>query len=125
MKTQAIRIYKYGGPEVLQYEEIELAEPGLGEARVRHTAIGLNFIDTYHRTGLYPQELPTGLGTEAAGIIEAVGPASPRSDQAIGLSTWTSSLMPIPGIAIFLPANLCLFRTACRMRRLQPFYSRG
>ena len=74
MKTQAIRIYKYGGPEVLQYEEIDLAEPGVGEARVRHTAIGLNFIDTYHRTGLYPQELPTGLGTEAAGIVEAVGP---------------------------------------------------
>ena len=74
MKTKAIRIYEYGGPEVLRYEGVELAEPGPGEARVRHTAIGLNFIDTYHRTGLYPHELPTGLGTEAAGIIEAVGP---------------------------------------------------
>jgi NADPH2:quinone reductase len=73
MKTHAIRIHEYGGPEVLQYEEIELGDPGPGEARVRHTAIGLNFIDTYHRTGLYPMDLPTGLGSEAAGIVEAVG----------------------------------------------------
>ncbi|MDX1403490.1 MAG: quinone oxidoreductase [Woeseiaceae bacterium] len=74
MKTHAIRMYEYGGPEVMRYEEIELDEPGEGEARVRHTAIGLNFIDTYHRTGLYPVELPTGLGSEAAGVVEAVGP---------------------------------------------------
>ncbi len=74
MKTHAIRMYEYGGPEVMRYEEIELGEPGEDEARVRHTAIGLNFIDTYHRTGLYPMELPTGLGSEAAGIVEAVGP---------------------------------------------------
>ncbi len=74
MKTHAIRIYEYGGPEVLRYEEIEIDEPGEGEARIRHTAIGLNFIDTYHRTGLYPVELPTGLGSEAAGVVEAVGP---------------------------------------------------
>lgn len=73
MKTHAIRMHEYGGPEVLQYEEIELGDPGAGEARVRHTAIGLNFIDTYHRTGLYPMDLPTGLGSEAAGIVEAVG----------------------------------------------------
>jgi NADPH2:quinone reductase len=67
-------MHEYGGPEVMQYVEIELAEPGEGEARVRHTAIGLNFIDTYHRTGLYPMDLPTGLGSEAAGIVEATGP---------------------------------------------------
>jgi len=73
MKTHAIRMHEYGGPEVLQYTEIELAEPGAGEARIRHTAIGLNFIDTYHRTGLYPMDLPTGLGSEAAGIVEATG----------------------------------------------------
>ena len=72
MKTNAIRMYEYGGPEVMQYEAVELADPGEGEARVRHTAIGLNFIDTYHRTGLYPMDLPTGLGSEAAGIVEAV-----------------------------------------------------
>lgn len=73
MKTHAIRIHEYGGPEVLQYEEIELGDPGPGEARIRHSAIGLNFIDTYHRTGLYPMALPTGLGSEAAGIVEALG----------------------------------------------------
>jgi len=74
MKAKAIRIYKYGGPEVLQFEDVEVADPGEGEARIRHTAIGLNFIDTYHRIGLYPMPLPTGLGSEAAGIIDAVGP---------------------------------------------------
>ncbi|NOX68747.1 MAG: quinone oxidoreductase [Gammaproteobacteria bacterium] len=72
MKTHAIRIHEYGGPEVLQYGEVELADPAPGEARIRHTAIGLNFIDTYHRTGLYPVPLPTGLGSEAAGIVDAV-----------------------------------------------------
>ena len=74
MKTKAIRIHEYGGPEVLQYEEVDLPEPAEGEARIRHTAIGLNFIDTYHRNGLYPAPLPTGLGSEAAGIVEACGP---------------------------------------------------
>ena len=73
MKTKAIRMQEYGGPEVLEYVETELAEPAAHEARVRHTAVGLNFIDTYHRTGLYPMELPAGLGTEAAGVVEAVG----------------------------------------------------
>ncbi len=72
MKTNAIRMHEYGGPEVLQFGEVELADPAPGEARIRHTAIGLNFIDTYHRTGLYPVDLPTGLGSEAAGIVDAV-----------------------------------------------------
>lgn len=72
-QTKAIRLREYGGPEVMEYVDVELAEPAPGEATVRHTAIGLNFIDTYHRTGLYPMELPTGLGSEAAGIVEAVG----------------------------------------------------
>jgi len=74
MKSKAIRIHEYGGPEVLRFEEVPVAEPGEGEARIRHTAIGLNYIDTYHRIGLYPMELPTGLGSEAAGVIDAVGP---------------------------------------------------
>lgn len=73
MKTNAIRINQHGGPEVLDYVEVDLPEPAPGEARIRHTAIGLNFIDTYHRTGLYPVELPTGLGSEAAGVVEALG----------------------------------------------------
>lgn len=74
MKAKAIRIHEYGGPEVLQFEDVDVADPGKGEVRIRHTAIGLNFIDTYHRIGLYPMELPTGLGSEAAGVIDAVGP---------------------------------------------------
>jgi len=73
MKTNAVRIHEYGGPEVLTWEEVDLPKPAAGEARIRHTAIGLNLIDTYHRTGLYPLELPVGLGSEAAGIVEAVG----------------------------------------------------
>lgn len=73
MKTHAIRIHEYGGPEVLKFEEVELPEPGEGEVRIRHTAIGLNFIDTYHRSGLYELDLPTGLGSEAAGVVEVVG----------------------------------------------------
>jgi NADPH2:quinone reductase len=71
--TKAIRFEKPGTSEVLQYVDIDLPAPGPGQARVRHTAIGVNFIDTYHRTGLYPLPLPSGLGSEAAGVVEAVG----------------------------------------------------
>lgn len=66
-------IEKTGGPEVIQWIERELPPPGPGEVRVRHRAVGLNFIDTYHRSGLYPVALPSGLGSEAAGVVEAVG----------------------------------------------------
>jgi len=71
--AHAIRIHATGGPEVMAFEEIAVGEPGPGQARVRHTAIGVNYIDTYHRGGLYPLPLPTGLGNEAAGVVEAVG----------------------------------------------------
>lgn len=71
--TYAIRIHRHGGPEVLQWEAVEVGEPGPDEVRVRHTAIGLNFIDVYQRTGLYPGDLPATPGREAAGVIEAVG----------------------------------------------------
>ena len=70
---KAIRFHETGGPEVLRIEELPLPEPGPGQALVRHTAIGVNFIDTYHRTGLYKLPLPSGLGVEAAGVVEAVG----------------------------------------------------
>ena len=70
----AIRIHQTGGPEVLQWESVAVLEPGPGEARVRHTAVGLNYIDTYHRSGLYKLPLPSGIGVEAAGVVEAVGP---------------------------------------------------
>jgi NADPH2:quinone reductase len=70
----AIRIHKTGGPEVMQWEEVAVGDPGPGEARVRQTAIGVNYIDTYQRSGLYKLPLPTGLGSEGAGVVEAVGP---------------------------------------------------
>ena len=71
----AIRIHEYGGPEVLRYEEVSASEPGAGEARVRIEAAGLNYIDVYHRTGLYPSaSMPFTPGREGAGVVEAVGP---------------------------------------------------
>ncbi|WP_263769764.1 quinone oxidoreductase family protein [Propionivibrio soli] len=69
----AIRFHQTGGPEVLRWETVAVGDPAPGEVRVRHEAVGLNFIDTYHRSGLYPVPLPSGLGTEAAGVVEAVG----------------------------------------------------
>jgi len=72
--TRAIRFTRTGGPEVLELEEVVLPELKAGEALVRHHAIGVNFIDTYHRSGLYPLPLPSGLGSEAAGVVEQIGP---------------------------------------------------
>ncbi len=72
--SKAIVINEFGGPEVLQWQEVTVPEPGTGEVLLKHTAVGLNFIDTYQRSGLYPLELPSGLGLEAAGVVEAVGP---------------------------------------------------
>jgi len=74
MKTHAIRFEQTGGPEVLRWQEVDLGELAPGEARVRYTAVGVNFIDTYHRSGLYPVPLPSGLGMEGAGVVEAVAP---------------------------------------------------
>ena len=71
--TRVYRIHRVGGPEQLVEEHVALAAPGPGEALVRHTAIGVNYIDTYHRSGLYPLPLPAALGMEAAGVIEALG----------------------------------------------------
>jgi NADPH2:quinone reductase len=71
--THAIRFHQTGGPDVLKWEEVEVGQPGPGEARVRHAAVGLNFIDIYHRNGLYPLPLPSGIGLEGAGTVEAVG----------------------------------------------------
>ncbi len=72
--THAIRFHRTGGPEVLVWEEVQVGKPGPGEARVRHTAVGLNFMDIYNRTGIYPSPLPSGLGAEGAGVVEEVGP---------------------------------------------------
>src|SRR5271163_3801838 len=71
--AKVVRFHETGGPDVLRLEDIEVGEPGEGQARVRHTAVGVNFIDIYHRSGLYPLPMPSGLGSEAAGVVDAVG----------------------------------------------------
>jgi NADPH2:quinone reductase len=70
---KAIRIHQQGGAEVLQWEDVQVGDPGPGEARVRHKACGLNFVDVYQRSGLYKVPLPSGMGTEGSGVVEAVG----------------------------------------------------
>ena len=72
--TQAIRLHQTGGPEVLRLETVDVGDPGPGQAVVRHTYIAVNFIDIYFRTGRYPLPLPNGLGSDAVGVVEAVGP---------------------------------------------------
>ena len=73
LTSHAIRIHEHGGPEMMKWESVEVGDPDAGEVRIKHTAIGLNYIDTYHRTGLYKIAMPTVLGREGAGVIEAVG----------------------------------------------------
>ena len=72
--TKAVRFHETGGPEVLKYEDVDVGEPGPGQVRVRHTGIAVNFIDIYFRTGRYPAPRPSGLGSDAVGVVEAVGP---------------------------------------------------
>lgn len=72
--THAIRLERHGGPEVLRWTPCDPPPPGPGEAQIRHTAVGLNYIDIYHRSGAYPLETPCGIGLEAAGVVEALGP---------------------------------------------------
>ena len=108
--TKAIRIHELGGPEVLKYEDVDVGAPGPGEVRLRQTAVGLNFIDVYHRSGLYPvKDLPAVIGMEAAGVIEEVGPdvsgfkAGDRVAYTMGLGAYaqervmgTGRLVPLP-----------------------------
>jgi NADPH2:quinone reductase len=108
--TKAIRIHEPGGPEVLKYEDVDVGAPGPGEVRLRQTAVGLNFIDVYHRSGLYPvKDLPAVIGMEAAGVIEEVGPdvsgfkAGDRVAYTMGLGAYaqervmgTGRLVPLP-----------------------------
>ena len=70
----SVSFSKTGGPEVLEYKELKLEDPKSGEVLIKHAAIGLNFIDTYHRSGLYTVPIPSGIGLEGAGVIEKVGP---------------------------------------------------
>ena len=108
--TKAIRIHELGGPEALKYEDVDVGAPGPGEVRLRQTAIGLNFIDVYHRSGLYPvKDLPAVIGMEAAGVIEEVGPdvgglkVGDRVAYTMGLGAYaqervmgTGRLVPLP-----------------------------
>src|SRR4029079_14616045 len=71
--AKAVRYHKQGGPEVLQVDDVQVGDPAQGQIKVRHTAIGVNFVDTYQRSGLYPMQMPAVAGNEGAGVIEAVG----------------------------------------------------
>lgn len=140
MHTNAIHFRKFGGPDVLEYVAVVLPEPAAGEVRIRHTAIGLNFIDTYHRTGLYPLDLPSGLGSEAAGIVEAVGDGvtefkagdrvvyagGPAGAYAVQRNYPAARLVPIPaGIsdeqaAAVMLKGLTAWYLLCRSYAVQP-----
>jgi NADPH2:quinone reductase len=72
--AHAIRFEKPGGPDVLSWQPVEVGKPGQGQVRLRHKAVGLNYIDTYQRSGLYQMPMPSGLGSEGAGVVEEVGP---------------------------------------------------
>jgi NADPH2:quinone reductase len=103
MMEKAIRFHQVGGPEVLRYEDVAVGEPGPGEIRIRHSAVGLNFADTYFRRGVYPAPVPCGLGMEAAGIVEAVG--QDVTDVAVGDSvTYTGSPLGAYSTARVMPA---------------------
>ncbi|MEV6393023.1 quinone oxidoreductase family protein [Nocardia xishanensis] len=135
--AQAVRFYETGGPEVLRWEDVEVGEPGPGEVRIRHEAVGLNFADTYFRTGLYPSPLPAGMGVEAAGVIEAVGPGV-RDFQPGDRATYTGSplgaystervmpaehLIGLPdGIGFDVAASMTMrgLTTAYLLRRIHP-----
>ena len=90
---KAVTISKNGGPEVLEIKDIKLEDPKSGEVLIKNEAIGLNYIDTYHRSGLYPVELPSGIGIEGAGIIEKIGPDALPKETIIPL-TFKHSIEP-------------------------------
>ncbi|HEY1879467.1 MAG TPA: quinone oxidoreductase [Caulobacteraceae bacterium] len=134
---QAVRFHETGGPEVLRLEAVEVGDPGPGEVRVRHTAVGLNFADTYFRTGLYPAPLPNGIGVEAAGVIEAVGEGvtgfaegervtytgSPLGAYATARVMPAASLISLPdGIPLEVAAGMTMrgLTSAYLMRRIWP-----
>src|SRR5271167_4352724 len=91
--AKAIRLHEHGGPEVLKWEEVEVGKPADTEALIRHTAIGVNFADVYLRTGLYPRPLPTGVGSEAAAVVEAVG----KKVKGLKAGDRFVYMLPIPG----------------------------
>jgi NADPH2:quinone reductase len=90
---KAVRFHEYGGPQVLRVEDVEVPPPAAAEVQIRHTAIGLNFIDVYDRTGLYPAPLPSGLGREAAGVIVSMG----RGVRGLKVGNRVAYVLPKPG----------------------------
>ncbi|HWA61383.1 MAG TPA: quinone oxidoreductase [Caulobacteraceae bacterium] len=140
--AKAVRFYETGGPEVLRLEDVEVGDPGPGEVRVRHVAVGLNFADTYFRTGLYPAPLPAGIGVEAAGVIEAVGEGvqgfaegdrvaytgSPLGAYATERVMPAASLVKLPETIAFETAAAMMMRgltSAYLMRRICPTLKAG
>jgi len=117
----AVRFYQAGAPDVLRYEEVKVGAPGPGEVRVRHKAVGLNYGDTYFRTGYYPQPLPNGMGVEAAGVIEAVGPgvegfsAGDRVTYTGMLLGAYSTVRVMPAASLIKLPNNIAFETAAAM----------
>ncbi|MFE1821206.1 quinone oxidoreductase family protein [Streptomyces anulatus] len=135
--AHAIRFYEPGPPEVMRWESTEVADPGPGEVRIRHSAVGLNFADTYFRTGLYPAALPAGLGVEAAGTVEAAGPGvtdyregdrvtytgSPLGAYSTERVMPTASLIKLPDAIAFDTAAAMTMRgltTSYLLRRIRP-----
>ena len=118
--VKAIRVYRAGGPDVLKYEEAELAGPGRGEIRVRHEAIGVNYIDTYFRSGLYPAPTPFTLGNEAAGVVTEVGKGvtgfktGDRVAYVAGLRSYAEEANVSGEITVKLPKGIS-FETAAAM----------
>lgn len=138
----AVRFHKTGGPEVLSYEEVKVGEPGPGEVRIRHVAVGLNFADTYFRIGYYPSPLPAGLGVEASGVIQSVGPGvsgfapgdrvtytgSPLGAYATGRVMPAASLIKLPDDIAFETAAAMTMRgltSAYLLRRICPMLKSG
>ena len=134
---KAVRFHETGGPEVLRLEEALVGDPGPGEARVRHAAVGLNFADTYFRTGLYPVQPPCGIGVEAAGVVEAVGAGvtevvpgdrvaytgSPLGAYATARTMPAAHLVKLPDAIAFETAAAMMMRgftSAYLMRRISP-----
>ncbi|WP_199104315.1 quinone oxidoreductase [Aquitalea sp. ASV11] len=120
--SQAIRFHQHGGPEVLQLEDVTTGQPGPGEVLLRHSAIGINFIDTYQRGGLYPVSLPSGLGSEAAGTVLAVGEGV--SQVAVGdrvayaggpLGAYSSERLIPAAVLVKLPDHISDEVAACAM----------
>ncbi|CAG4883670.1 Quinone oxidoreductase [Georgfuchsia toluolica] len=130
--AKAIRFHETGGPDVLRMEDVEVGDPGPGQVRLRHLAVGLNFADTYFRSGIYPVPLPSGMGVEAAGIVEAVGAGV--DNVAIGdhvsytgflntLGAYSTSRLISSAPLIKLPAGIsCEVAAAMTMRGLTSAY---